>query len=402
MKSVYKQFGTDSEHVEKLRVAIKKPGGGVAFFKALALPCGATGSVAAFLRLSAAISFIGLKGLWLPWSSFFDDFTVIAPGGLEENTTFYAEGLFKLLGIDFASEGKKAPPFSQMFRTLGLVVDVSQLHCGSITLGHTEERRAELLESLQKIIIDEKNGDLVSTKSLEQLHGRLVWFNSFVFGRKLNFSIRVISAASRQRASKVLVDAPLLDAVTCLTDHLQSSRNMKAQRDLNMSWLIFIDGAYEPTGEQPATIGGVLINPSGQVVSYFGAALPATLLAEFLEESRQPIYELEIFPLVVAGRLWAEFLVDVLLVHYLDNDAARSACIRGDAATSLGRALIQDYISHEYKCRFSPWLSRVPTSSNPADDPSRLVFDVPWLRGAKCIPLVLPSHLSNWGIHRVR
>ena len=402
LKSAYKQFGTDPEHVEKLRIAIKKPGGGVAFFKALALPFGATGSVAAFLRLSAAIAFIGLKGLWLPWSSFFDDFTVIAPEGLEDNTTFYAEGLFKLLGVDFASEGKKAPPFSRVFRTLGLVVDVSQLHCGLITLGHTEERRAELLESLRKVVTDGKNGGQISTKSLEQLHGRLVWFNSFVFGRKLNFSIRVVSAASRQRTSKVVVSASLLDAVTCMIDHLQSSRNVKVQRDLNISWLIFTDGAYEPTAEKPATIGGVLINPNGQVVSYFGAALPETLLAEFLEESRQPIYELEIFPLVVAVRLWAEFLVDVLLVHYLDNDAARSACIRGDAATPLGRALIQNYISHEYKCRFSPWFSRVPTSSNPADDPSRLVFNVPWLQGAKCIPLVLPSHLSDWGIHRVR
>ena len=74
---------------------------------------------------------------------------------------------------------------------------------------------------------------------------------------------------------------------------------MKVQRDLNISWLIFTDGAHEPTSEKPATIGGVLINPNGQVVSYFGAALPETLLAEFLEECRQPIYELEIFPLIV-------------------------------------------------------------------------------------------------------
>ena len=36
--------------------------------------------------------------------------------------------------------------------------------------------------------------------------------------------------------------------------------------------------------------------------SYFGSYLPGTLLAEFLENSKHPICELEIFPLIVAGR----------------------------------------------------------------------------------------------------
>ena len=61
LKSAYKQFGVDVPHSEKLRIAVKKPGGGVAFFKVLALPFGATGSVSAFLRISSAIAFIGSK-----------------------------------------------------------------------------------------------------------------------------------------------------------------------------------------------------------------------------------------------------------------------------------------------------------------------------------------------------
>ena len=48
LTSAYKQFGVDKEHAERLRIAVKRPGGGVAFFKVLALPFGATGSVAAF------------------------------------------------------------------------------------------------------------------------------------------------------------------------------------------------------------------------------------------------------------------------------------------------------------------------------------------------------------------
>lgn len=101
LKSAYKQFGVDKEHAERLRIAVKRPGGGVAFFKVLALPFGATGSVAAFLRISSAIAYVGTKGLEIPWSVFFDDYTALSPAGLENDTTFYAEALFKLLGINF-------------------------------------------------------------------------------------------------------------------------------------------------------------------------------------------------------------------------------------------------------------------------------------------------------------
>ena len=116
---------------------MKRSGGGVAYFKVLALPFGATGSVSALLRVSSAIAFIGTRGLAIPWLVFFDDYTALAPGGLETDTTFCAEGLFKLLGISFAAEGSKAPPFLPHFQTLGLIVEVDDAlnrQSGSATL----------------------------------------------------------------------------------------------------------------------------------------------------------------------------------------------------------------------------------------------------------------------------
>ena len=88
-----------------------------------------------------------------------------------------------------------------------------------------------------------------------------------------------------------------------------------------------------------------------------------------------------------------------MVVHYLDNDAARSAFIRASASTSLGTTLVTDYVNFEYKCRFSPWFARVASHSNPADQPSRLDFSPIWLRDAERFELVLPEHLSQWGIN---
>ena len=396
MKSAYKQFGLNEEHVEKTKIALKNPDGGISFYDVLALPFGATGSVAAFLRISAAIAYVGKVGLRLAWTSYFDDFTTLAPQGQESETTFFAESLFRILGLEFAADGEKAPPFSSSFRTLGIMVDTSGWADAHVTLKHTPERSSELLKSLESFA----SNDSVATKSLEQLHGRLVWFKSFVFGRKLNGAVRVISKFSRFKSKYVKMSPELQSALQTLSECLTRCKPVCLSPAVRGAWLIFTDGAYEPANVNPGSIGGVLVNPDGIVASYFGISIPPKLMAEFLEESSHPIYELEIFPLVIALRLWASVLRDGLLVHYLDNNAALSSFIRADAGTSLGRALIEEYVRLEGVCNVAPWFSRVTTSSNIADEPSRLCFSNPLFQGAERKAVVLPVRLSEWGILR--
>ena len=98
------------------------------------------------------------------------------------------------------------------------------------------------------------------------------------------------------------MDNQLISALETLKKHLLSSRQVSINRDINETWIIFTDGAFEPTNAQPASIGGILVNPNGQVVSFFGAYLPQPLLEEFLAKSSHPIYELEIFPFAGLGQ----------------------------------------------------------------------------------------------------
>ena len=193
LKSAYKQFGVCGADVERLKIAVKNPDKGVSYFNVLALPFGATGSVVAFLRVSAAIAHVGVHGLYLPWTAFFDDYTIVCPEGSEDQTTFFVESLFKLVGISYAAEGHKAPPFTESFKALGLLVDAGNFTQGSIELGHTPERKTELIEAIGSIIHEGHT----TPKALEKLHGRMVWYNSFIFGRKLNFSVRRISKFAR-------------------------------------------------------------------------------------------------------------------------------------------------------------------------------------------------------------
>jgi hypothetical protein len=87
----------------------------------------------------------------IPWSVFFDDYTAFSPVELETDTTFYAEGLFELLGIFFAAKGSKTPPYLPRFRTLGLIVDAEDALKRTVRVGHSPERSKNCSNALKSL-----------------------------------------------------------------------------------------------------------------------------------------------------------------------------------------------------------------------------------------------------------
>ena len=147
LKNAYKQYGVSPLDRNTLRIAVWNPvAKQVQFLGINALPFGAIGSVSAFLRVSMAIWFIGIRGLRLCWTSFFDDFTLLSKQATANSASLAAEGLFQLLGVQFAQDGKKAVAWGTKVKTLGVMIDLKpgDGHLGYITLGHTESRVEEL------------------------------------------------------------------------------------------------------------------------------------------------------------------------------------------------------------------------------------------------------------------
>ena len=106
---------------------------------------------------------------------------------------------------------------------------------------------------------------------------------------------------------------------------------------------------------------------------------------------------MEILPVVLALGLWAPRLLNQRVVFHLDNEAARSAFIRATGAAKCAEVMIEKFVNMEHKLNIWPWFSRVPSVSNPSDAASRLDFSVSWLRKAKHVTLVMPTHISQWG-----
>ena len=346
--------------------------GKVRFLGINALPFGAVGSVSSFLRISMAIWYIGIRGLRLCWTSFFDDYTLLSRRSNSNSASVSAECLFQLLGVNYAKEGKKAVGWGTKVKTLGVVLDLSPLPdelCGRrfVTIGHTEMRIKELTETIDAIL---KAGQM-SGKDAEKLRGRLQWFETFAHGRVAQQSLRIISGLTTSGKEKQFLGMKEKGALGFLRNRVLAAPPTRVMAANLNTWIIFTDGACEGESEKLGSMGALLISPSGTAVEYFSEKVSEDWVKQFLEESKHPVFELELLPVWAAIVVWETYLKYSQCVFYLDNEASRGALIHGATPSRNGSTLVRCFTAKEMQCQLKVWFARVPTSSNPADKPSR-------------------------------
>ena len=370
LKNAYKQYGIASSDRDLLRLAVWNPRDKeVNFLGANALPFGAIGSVSAFLRVSMAVWYLGVRGLRLCWTSFFDDYTLLSKGLAANSAAIAAESLFDMLGIQFARDGKKAVGWDTKVRTLGVQFDLKpEGQKGVVLLGHTENRVQELKTALESFL----TCGVMTSKDAERLRGRLQWFESFAGGRIAQQALRTISSlVSDSRVQRSLRN-PEINAIKFLRDRVLSAPPTCIKATNLQTWLVFSDGACEGETDKEGTIGAILVSPDGKLCSYFSERVPTELMQKLMLESAHPIFELELLPVWCAMKEWGRLMRHSQCVYYLDNEAARGALTNGATSTEYGRRMVQGFVIDEMEHQIKTWYARVPTSSNLADKPSRL------------------------------
>ncbi len=379
LRSAYKQFPISAGDRDILRIAVNQPGESIpAMFGVNALPFGAVGSVSGFLRISHSLWYIGTAGLGLCWTAFYDDFSVLTRSELLHSTTMSCELLFKLLGVDYADSGKKAVPFSENFKMLGLVVNTEKAAAGVMTISHTPERKQELTSTM-KTVLD--SGSL-TPKDAERLRGRMVFFEGYTFGRIANSAVKRLGRASLNQSSSNVLVSELKSSLTFLMQRVASAEPISIERRMLSTWLVFTDGACV-ADDKFGGIGGLLISPTGKCACFFSSAVPIWMMEKLSQKSANPIHELELLPLVLALSLWQRFLDGSQVVWYIDNESARMAAIKGSGETEHASLIIDAFVRIECNSQIKSWFSRVPSHSNPADGVSRLLCDLPQSLGAE-------------------
>ena len=239
LEAAYKRYAVHpADRAISRLVAKDTESGKLRFFGSNALPFGAVGSVAGFLRVSSGLAYAGLAGLQLLWSSFFDDYTLLSREDVCKSAGYAAEALFTLWGVRFARTGKKCVDFADTFKTLGLMVGLENLGSGLCRIFHTPDRREELADEIEDIL---QRGQLTA-KEAERLRGRMVWFESFVWGRLANYALKQIRMAFEGSKSKVEVGQVLSKHFKDLRERVLTGPPVLITKTCGTSWFLFTDG----------------------------------------------------------------------------------------------------------------------------------------------------------------
>ena len=212
----------------------------------------------------------------------------------------------------------------------------------------------------------------MTPKEAESLRGRLIWFESFIFGRVANLSLHIIGKRALERGGNPAITAELRRALLFFKNRVVNGPPIEICPAAGEVIYIFTDVAFEENAEHPGTVGGVLYSSSGMPLGYFSEIVPKKILDKYLESSQNPIYVVELLGTLVAILLWAKHFPHRYVVSYLDNEASKSALIKAWSHFDDANRIIKLYVDEELKYFWKPWFGRVPTHSNPADAPSRL------------------------------
>ena len=85
-------------------------------------------------------------------TSYFDDCTIITWKTAAQHATLVVETFFQQMGWTVSPEERKNSPFSEVFDTLGVRFDLSRQEEGTITVGNTPTRIAELTQALRDVL----------------------------------------------------------------------------------------------------------------------------------------------------------------------------------------------------------------------------------------------------------
>ena len=168
--------------------------------------------------------------------------------------------------------------------------------------------------------------------------------------------------------------------------------------------LVFVDGACEEDG---TSVGGVLISSTGEV-ECFGFEVHSSLVESWKSklDQAQVIGLAELFPVLMARWIWQEKLRDRRTIFFIDNESARLALVKAYSPVPASLRIIVDCLRWDQDFDCSAWYARVPTFSNLADGPSRLVYtDELRSLGARIVPPKFPVGIqqgvaSRKGKHR--
>lgn len=340
---------------------------GPSIFLPWALPFGAVTSVYSFNRAARALWTLGVRLMGVTWLNFYDDYPLVSFKALAAQSEKGVDVLLQVLGWAVSD---KREPMKTAFNCLGVSFQFGPAESREFIVSNKEGRVEGIVDEVRRILKDDRCPQSVAAA----LVGRINFAESQLFGRFSKVGARALYECAARGGAGLRLPRVLWEALDWLSDFLPKVRPRRVdcssqQRPL----LVFTDGAVEG---DVVTMGAVLFDPHCGKVHWFGEAVEPKLVKEWrlYIPSGKVIGQAELLPVLLARQTWANQLAGKKVHFFVDNEAARFGLIKGFSDSPPSRAILNAIASLPPPFPAATWVSRVPSSSNPADLPSRLDF----------------------------
>ena len=387
LRKAYRQLAIKEDHLRLGWIAVWSPEHRAPMvFSMDSLPFGATAAVAAFLRISRAIKFLGTTLGLLSWTAFYDDFICVCRPEDAQSTDMFVRLLFQALGWELSSGPDKDVPFGDVFSALGVQIDLRGTKDGFFEVGNTESRKQELQSRISAIL---ESNAFTPAESMS-MRSRLLFAESQIFGRYAKTALRAIGSAALIGKVERPLKQKTVNSLEWMMERILRNKPRRIDTSDKETMFLFLDGACSPKSFEEhwsgTSIGGVVFDSSGRALECFGEVLPDPVTEAWSRKMKeQLVFEAEILPYLVALSIWRELLENKLIFVFIDNEAAKSSWITGSADSSIVESMLHKGTILESRLNVSAYFCRVPTHSNVSDGPSRGFFDMCLKMGASRI-----------------
>jgi len=339
----------------------------VQFHELWGQPFGAGHAVPNFYRMASWIAEVCRKLLFLHMDHFFDDFWVIEPQATIICGVWCVRKVMAACGFQLDPQKSQLP--SVVWTALGVIYDMTTLRSSQKLLVKPRPRR--LMNAAHELITILRQ-KILTPSHAAKLFGKLDFLNQTLFGRVGRVGLLAIKERQYDYSTERLSFA-LEAAIWWLLQLLMSCppRQMPIFGTQRPPVILYTDGSSDNNRKPAHYIGAVLSVPGRAKLLYTHAPVPDNLVQRWLPKKNY-IMLVELFAGPVALDTFAQFLIEQPLIHWVDNNAALGALVKGYSNATDTIRLVADYWLRLGKLRAYNYVDRVESASNLADDPSRL------------------------------
>ena len=365
LSKAYKQLPIKPNHRDLAVVFFRDKKGKTRYYIPNALMFGSTAAVYAFNRVSRSIWFLINVLLKVPSAVYFDDYPMFAPEKTAPETDTLVSDFLDLLGWRHDRTGPKGKPFAPSFDVLGMTLDLASLkQSGFVTLKNKEGR----VDKISSKVLRVQQSCSMSLAEAQEIHGLLNFATGYFAGGSLKYScFKIFSLVDKGKFQSRQLKAWCEEVLVLL----KSVRPRTIPMNLNTKTaLVFTDGSWE---SGVGGLGAVLLDESTGSRVVIQDEVHGSLLSLWKGTvGEQLICQIELLAMVLVRWQWKHELHNRRILLFVDNNSARGGTVKGRSNSPSMDDLVKAFYSIEVHLPSFWWIERVPSKSNPADEPSRL------------------------------